>query len=145
VVSVPAAGGAGSPDRLTPTPAPVAASTPPPPPPPALTAPAAGPGGRPAGQVSHWEEAFYVIQGGDNFVDLSQKFFGTGSYAQALFDYNYAHPQTTDRFKQQRQLQVGEKIFVPEKAYMERIYGRPTTAPAATSPAAPIATGGGRP
>jgi hypothetical protein len=110
-----------------------------------LSAPAAPTGGRPASQVSHWEEAFYVVAGGDNFVDLSQKFFGTPAYAQALFDYNYAHPQTTDRFKQQRQLQVGEKIFVPEKAYMERTYGRPQAAAPASSAPAPIATGGSRP
>jgi hypothetical protein len=110
-----------------------------------LAAPATQPGGAPGGKVSHWEESFYVVQGGDNFVDLSQKFFGSPAYAQALFDYNYTHPQTTERFKQQRQLQVGEKIFVPEKAYMERTYGRPAAAPAAPSPNAPIATGGGRP
>jgi hypothetical protein len=83
------------------------------------------------------------VQSGDSFVRLSVKYFGTEVYAKGLYDYNKAHPLVTD-FKQRAQLQVGDKIYIPEKAQMERLYGRPTTAPAGNS-AGTIATSGSQP
>jgi nucleoid-associated protein YgaU len=123
-------------DRLTPTP--VSAPLPPS----GVSAPATPAGGRPIGQVRHWDEEMYTVQGGDNFLDLSRKFYGTEFYARALYDYNYTHHQTTQRLKQTGKLQVGETIFIPEKGYMEQNHGRPPAAAPAASPVAPIATGG---
>jgi hypothetical protein len=127
-------------DRLTPTPAAA-----PSPPPPALSAPAAPAGGRTIGQVRRWDEEMYTVQANDNFLDLSRKFYGSDFYARALFDYIYAHPQVSQRFKQTSKLQVGETIFIPEKGYMEQNHGRPPAATPAASPAAPIATTGSGP
>jgi hypothetical protein len=124
-------------DRLTPTP-----SAAPSPPPAALSAPASPAGGRTIGQVRRWDEEAYKVQPNDNFLDLSRRFYGSEFYARALFDYIYAHPQVSQRFKQTSKLQVGETIFIPEKGYMERSYGRPPAAAPASNPAAPIATTG---
>jgi nucleoid-associated protein YgaU len=107
-----------------------------------LSAPASPAGGRAIGQVRRWDEETYTVQTGDTFIDLSRKFYGSEFYARALFDYIYAHPQVSQRFKQTSKLQVGEKIFIPEKGYMEQSYGRPPAAAPASNPAAPIATTG---
>jgi hypothetical protein len=111
------------------------------------TAPAAAPVNRRPTNVTSHEEEQYVIQPNDNFEDLSLKYYGTKAYARGLYDYNYAHPQTTSRFKQTTKIMVGEMIYIPERAYMERLYGRPQAPSPAPGPTvAPIAASpGGQP
>jgi nucleoid-associated protein YgaU len=105
----------------------------------APTALTSAPVARPPSKVTSHEEEQYVVQPNDTFEDLSLKFYGTKAYARGLFDYNYAHPQTTARFKQSTKIMVGEMIYLPERAYMERLYGRPQAPPPPGATVAPIA------
>lgn len=56
----------------------------------------------------------YIIQRGDNLYKISQKFYGTDRYSQALANIN--------RIKDQRSLSIGSYIIIPPLEVMESHY-----------------------
>jgi len=92
---------------------------------------AAGLGSPPAGSPapSSQNESFlmprsYVVQPGDSFWGISERFYGTGSYYQALAEYNRSRNPRLD------QLRVGDQLMIPSQEELRRLYPQLCATPA---------------
>ena len=77
----------------------------------------------------------YVVQAGDSFWSISERFYGTGSYYQALAEYNRSLNPRLD------QLRVGNQLMIPSQEELRRLY--PQLCPAAGAKEAISASPGG--
>lgn len=60
-------------------------------------------------------DTVYVVQAGDNYLKISQKVYGTGSYARAIAQYNNIWVISDT-------LNVGTELYIPEKRFLEKHY-----------------------
>ncbi len=109
---------------------------------PPLVAPVPAPEARPpAPQVESFNEEEYRWRAGDTFESLSRAKYQTPRYAQALLEYNRAHPIAGDDFQAGVTApQVGRAVYIPPAAILEKRFGNVITGPATpsySSPAAP--------
>jgi hypothetical protein len=72
--------------------------------------------------ATSYDEAIPRVKAGDTFEKLSQTYYGTDRYAQALQQYNRNHPLAQDSLKDGR-LVPGESVIVPAAAKLEESYG----------------------
>ena len=96
----------------------------------------AGPAAASFPQVESWDEEAYSCQGGDTFEAISQRYYHTDRYAQALALFNRNHPRAADGLLLDPPLvQPGTQVFIPPARILERDYARAIKpAPAADNP-----------
>jgi len=73
---------------------------------------------RSSGSSTDWPPSprSYLVQAGDTYWTISEKWYGTGSYYQALAEYNRS------RIPQPEQLRMGDFIILPDRAELQRLY-----------------------
>ncbi len=77
----------------------------------------------------------YVVQSGDSYWTISERFYGTGTYYQALAEYNRS------RIARPEQLRLGDQLIIPEREELQRLY--PHLCPASGTKEALSAPAGG--
>jgi hypothetical protein len=92
--------------------------------------------------VKNWLEEDYVVRPGDTYVSISQAKFGTEKYAQALEQYNRAHPRLEAELKR-KGLVPGVTIAVPAAKILDEGYGGAVSEPGKGTTAAPSVTNHG--
>ena len=84
----------------------------------------------------------HSVQPGENYWTIAEKFYGTGTYYQALAEYNRSRIPP-------EQLRVGDQLLIPSREELERAYPhlcRPTTSPRTDSSSMPSGNiSGGQP
>ncbi len=68
-----------------------------------------------AGNRKVSEDAAYVTRQGDDFTGISQKLYGTGSYAGAIAQYNNMNVASGG-------LPAGRKLFIPPAVFLQKHY-----------------------
>lgn len=76
----------------------------------------------PTGQRNSYQEKQLTIQPGDTYRILSQRHFGSDTYAEALQLWNKNHDEAQTDAQRQGRLVVGEKVFVPSSDILERTF-----------------------
>ncbi|MCS7305661.1 MAG: LysM peptidoglycan-binding domain-containing protein [Thermoguttaceae bacterium] len=69
---------------------------------------------------------FYQVQAGDSYWTISERFYGTGTYYQALAEYNRS------RISRPEQLQAGDQLMIPPPEELRRLYPLLCPAPVTT-------------
>jgi hypothetical protein len=64
-------------------------------------------------QVESYDERVHICQPGDTFRSISQRYYRSESYTQALQAYNQAHWHASDRMKREGIIVAGEEVAVP--------------------------------
>jgi hypothetical protein len=74
-----------------------------------------------APEVESFDEEIYRCRAGDSFARISQRFYQTDRYAQALEAFNRNHPQAGQAVRQQPgSLVVGQQIHIPPIAILRK-------------------------
>lgn len=74
-----------------------------------------------APEVDSFDEEIYRCRTGDSFARISQRFYQTDRYAQALEAFNRNHPQAGQAVRQQPgSLVVGQQIHIPPIAILRK-------------------------
>lgn len=74
-------------------------------------------------QVRSWDEESYRCRVGDTFQSVSQAYYHTDKYAQALLMYNRDHLLAADGLRQVPPvLQVGQTLYIPATEVLEKGY-----------------------
>ncbi|MBV9123445.1 MAG: hypothetical protein JO112_08820 [Planctomycetes bacterium] len=85
----------------------------------------AGPSSASFPQVESWDEETYSCQAGDTFEAISQRYYHTDRYAQALTLFNRSHPRAAEGLLLDPPLvQPGTQVFIPPARILERDYAR---------------------
>lgn len=58
----------------------------------------------------------YVVQSGDSYWTIAERFYGAGTYYQALAEYNRS------RVPRPEQLRVGDQLLIPSREELEQAY-----------------------
>lgn len=82
----------------------------------------------------------YVVQSGDSYWSIAERFYGAGTYYQALAEYNRS------RIPRPEQLRVGDQLLIPSREELEQAYPQlcprtPTRPDVSSSPAGGSAAG----
>ncbi len=96
-------------------------------------------------EVDSWDEEIYVWRQDDTFPAVSLAKYQTEVYAQALFEFNRAHPQRPDGMRRNPQVvQPGQRIFIPPIRVLMKEHAAAIPAGAHRADAAPPPEGGER-
>jgi hypothetical protein len=84
---------------------------------------------QPTGKVESWEEHIHRCKAGETFESISNFYFGTPAYAQALAQYNRADQRAGDALRQGGALKEGDTLFVPPAELLKQRFGSAPLAP----------------
>jgi len=74
-----------------------------------------------APEVESFDEEVYRCKAGDSFDKISQRYYQTDKYAQALEAFNRNHPQAGDAIRQQPgNLATGQRVYIPPIAILRK-------------------------
>ncbi|MFL5244954.1 MAG: hypothetical protein ACJ8FY_22865 [Gemmataceae bacterium] len=72
-------------------------------------------------EVDSFDEEVYRCKAGDSFDKISQRYYQTDKYAQALEAFNRNHPQAGDAIRQQPgNLANGQRVYIPPIAILRK-------------------------
>lgn len=88
--------------------------------------------------VESYDQEVYISKPGDSFKRLSQQYYQSDRYEQALQQFNRDHPLAQADFKKNPStLTPGQALFIPPIRVLEKNYAA-AIAPATAPPAAPV-------
>jgi hypothetical protein len=74
-------------------------------------------------RVESYDEEMHRCQPGDTFQSISQRYYHSDKYEQALLLFNRAHPMATDSIRQTPPLlQPGQMVYIPPLRILEQRY-----------------------
>jgi hypothetical protein len=71
--------------------------------------------------VESFDEETYRCGPNDTFASLSQRYYQSDNYAQALQMFNRDHPRASEDVRKNRNL-AGQAVFIPPREILERQY-----------------------
>jgi nucleoid-associated protein YgaU len=108
----------------------------------ARVAPVPSPGSGSA-QIESYDEETYTCKSKDTFRSISQTYYKTDRYEQALLLFNRNHPLAVDSLGQDPpSLRAGQSVYLPPTSNLEKYYGSaiPKETTAAAAPVVPEAS-----
>jgi hypothetical protein len=85
--------------------------------------------------VISYDEVTHQCAANDSFRAISQKYYATDEYEQALLRFNQNHPLASEAVKRNPPvLQQGQAIYIPPADILKKYYGASTTEPAKPAP-----------
>jgi hypothetical protein len=89
--------------------------------------------------VESYDEETYVCKAGDSFEAISQRYFQSPNYAQALLLFNRNHPRAAAAlWKNSATLTEGMPVYVPPLRILEKYHGSAIPGLKPVSAAAPV-------
>jgi hypothetical protein len=75
-------------------------------------------------EVESFDEEIYKCRAGDSFARISQRYYQTDKYGQALEAFNRNHPQDGDAIRRQASgLAIGQRVHIPPIAVLRKRHG----------------------
>ena len=72
-------------------------------------------------EVESFDEEIYRCRTGDSFAKISQRYYQTDRYGQALEAFNRNHPQDGDAIRRQSSgLAIGQRVHIPPIAVLRK-------------------------
>jgi hypothetical protein len=87
--------------------------------------------------VTVFDEQEYQWKSNDDFAKLSQQYYGSTAYANALQRHNQNHARASQQMNEKGTPAPGERIYIPQSRILEQRYADAISKPA--SPTVPAA------